>query len=93
MHGYRVARALGVPGFVAPWARARPQPSAFCAPLSFDFVRSLYGHLDDLGWSEVNAALGEMEKEGRNLLRASGITDETWQGVSARCATWARDMR
>src|SRR5215218_2936059 len=27
----RVARALGVPGFIAPWARARPQPSAFCA--------------------------------------------------------------
>jgi N-methylhydantoinase A len=47
-----------------------------CTPLSFDFVRSLYGRLDDLGWSEVNAALGEMEKEGRDLLRASGITDE-----------------
>ena len=67
MHGYRVARALGVPGFIAPWVYSplgAGATSAFgflCTPLSFDFVRNLYGRLDDLGWSEVNAALGEME--------------------------------
>ena len=93
------ARLQGGSGPGCPWlysplgAGATSAFGFLCTPLSFDFVRSLYGRLDDLGWSEVNAALGEMEKEGRNLLRASGITDETWQGVSARCATWARDMR
>jgi N-methylhydantoinase A len=44
--------------------------------LAFDFKRSLYGRLDGLDWSEVNAALEEMEEEGRDLLRASGVADE-----------------
>jgi N-methylhydantoinase A len=46
-----------------------------CAPLSFDLARSLYGRLDELDWSGVNRALEEMEEEGRNLLRASGVAD------------------
>jgi N-methylhydantoinase A len=77
VHAYRVARALGVPGFVAPLGAGATSAFGFlCAPLAFDFKRSLYGRLDDLAWSEVNRALGEMEEEGRNLLRASGVEDE-----------------
>jgi N-methylhydantoinase A len=44
-----------------------------CAPLSFDLARSLYGRLDELDWTEANGALEEMEAEGRDLLRASGV--------------------
>jgi N-methylhydantoinase A len=77
VHGYRVARALGVPGFIAPLGAGATSAFGFlCAPLSFDFVRSLYGRLDGLVWSEVNGALEEMEEEGRDLLRASGVADE-----------------
>ncbi len=76
VHAYRVAHALGVPGFIAPLGAGATSAFGFlCAPLSFDFVRSLYGRLDELGWSEANAALGEMEEEGRDLLRASGVVD------------------
>ena len=76
VHGYRVARALGVPSFIAPLGAGATSAFGFlCAPLSFDFVRSLYGRLDDLGWSDVNAALAEMEQEGRDLLHASGVAD------------------
>ena len=76
VHAYRVAHALGVPGFIAPLGAGATSAFGFlCAPLSFDFVRSLYGRLDELGWSEANAGLGEMEEEGRDLLRASGVAD------------------
>jgi N-methylhydantoinase A len=76
VHGYRVARALGVPGFIAPLGAGATSAFGFlCAPLAFDFKRSLYGRLDELDWSEVNRALEEMEGEGRDLLRASDVGD------------------
>ncbi|HEX6709395.1 MAG TPA: hydantoinase/oxoprolinase family protein [Rubrobacter sp.] len=76
VHGYRVARALGVPGFIAPLGAGATSAFGFlCAPLSFDFVRSLYGRLHELDWSGANEALEEMEAEGRDLLRASGVSD------------------
>jgi N-methylhydantoinase A len=76
VHAYRVARALGVPGFIAPLGAGAASAFGFlCAPLAFDFKRSLYGRLDELDWSEVNRALEEMEGEGRDLLRASDVGD------------------
>lgn len=76
VHAHRVARALGVPGFVAPIGAGTASAFGFlCAPLSFDLARSLYGRLDRLDWDAVGAALEEMEEEGRELLRASGVAD------------------
>jgi N-methylhydantoinase A len=76
VHGYRVARALGVPGVIAPLGAGATSAFGFlCAPLSFDFVRSLYGRLHELDWLGANEALEEMEAEGRDLLRASGVAD------------------
>jgi N-methylhydantoinase A len=76
VHAYRVARTLGVPGFVAPLGAGVTSAFGFlCAPLSFDLARSLHGRLDELDWSGVNGALVEMEEEGRDLLRASGVAD------------------
>ena len=77
VHAHRVAHALGVPGFVAPLGAGTASAFGFlCAPLSFDLARSLYGRLDELDWDAANAALAEMEEEGRELLRASGVADE-----------------
>ncbi len=77
VHAHRVARALGVPGFVAPLCAGTASAFGFlCAPLSFDLARSLYGRLDGLDWDAANAALEEMEDEGRELLRASGVAEE-----------------
>jgi N-methylhydantoinase A len=76
VHAYWVAHALGVPGFIAPLgAGATSAFGLLCAPLSFDLVRSLYGRLGELDWAEVNGALEDMEAEGRDLLRASGVAD------------------
>jgi N-methylhydantoinase A len=76
VHAYRVARSLGVPGFIAPLGAGATSAFGFlCAPLSFDFVRSLYGRLDELDWPAANGALGEMEEQGRDLLRASGVAE------------------
>jgi N-methylhydantoinase A len=77
VHAHRVARALGVPGFVVPLGAGTASAFGFlCAPLSFDLARSLYGRLDRLDWGAANAALGEMEQEGRELLQASGVAEE-----------------
>jgi N-methylhydantoinase A len=77
VHAHRVARALGVPGFVAPLGAGTASAFGFlCAPLSFDLARSLYGRLDELDWDAANAALAEMEEEGRELLRASRVAVE-----------------
>jgi len=76
VHAYRVARALVVPGFIAPLGAGATSAFGFlCAPLSFDLVRSLYGRLDELDWAAANRALEDMEAEGRDLLRASGVAD------------------
>jgi N-methylhydantoinase A len=83
VHAYRVARTLGVPGFIAPLGAGATSAFGFlCAPLSFDLVRSLYGRLDELDWSEVNGALEGLEAEGRDLLRASGVGDAD---IRVRC--------
>ena len=80
VHAHRVARALGVPGFVAPLGAGTASAFGFlCAPLSFDLARSLYGRLDHLDWDAANAALEEMEGEGRELLQASGVDKEEVQ--------------
>ena len=77
VHAHRVARAIGVPGFVAPMGAGTASAFGFlCAPLSFDLARSLYGRLDGLDWDAANAALEEMEDEGRELLQASGVAKE-----------------
>lgn len=76
VHAYRVARALGVPGFIAPLGAGTASAFGFlCAPLAFDLTRSLYGRLDELDWAEANGVLEDMEEEGRALLRASGVAD------------------
>ena len=76
VHAYRVARTLGVPGFISPLGAGATSAFGFlCAPLSFDLVRSLYGRLDELDWADANGALESLEAEGRDLLRASGVAD------------------
>jgi N-methylhydantoinase A len=74
VHAYRVARALGVPGLIAPLGAGAASAFGFlCAPLAFDFARSLYGRLESLDWMGANRALEEMAEEGRKLLSESGV--------------------
>ena len=65
-----------------------------CAPLAFDFKRSLYGRLDDLDWSEVNRALEVMEMEEEICCAPLGSrTKRSRCDGSARCDTSARGTK
>ena len=45
------------------------------APLAFDFVRTAPQRLDAADWVRINGLFGEMEAEGRGILRAAGVAD------------------
>jgi len=70
VHAYRIARILRCPRVVYPLAAGVMSAVGFlCAPLAFDFVRSLPGRLEAMDWDAVNAVLAEMERQGIEVLR------------------------
>jgi N-methylhydantoinase A len=73
VHAFRIARALGSPAIIVPFGAGVMSAVGFLtAPLTFDFVRSWPGRIDQLTWQKVNALLGAMEAEGQALLAQSG---------------------
>src|SRR5919198_2422484 len=75
VHGYRVAEILRLPRLIAPFgAGVGSTFGLLVAPLSFDFVRSAYSRLDDVDWDVANGLLDEMAEEGREVLKASGLS-------------------
>ena len=74
VHGAGVARVLGAPRVVAPPAAGVMSAVGFLtAPLAFDFVRSARANVRDLTWARVDTLFAEMEHEGGQLLKASGV--------------------
>jgi N-methylhydantoinase A len=72
VHAYRVAEILRSPAIVCPLGAGVTSTVGFlAAPLAFDFVRSHYGLLSAMDWGAVNRLFGEMEAEGRPLLRGA----------------------
>jgi N-methylhydantoinase A len=77
VHGYRIARALGSPEFIAPLGAGVMSTIGFlAAPTAFDFSRSWRTALTDIDWNRANTLLGEMEAEGRALLETSGVQSD-----------------
>lgn len=77
VHAFNVARILRSPRMVVPMGAGVTSTVGFlAAPLSFDFVRTYYGRLDNLDWDHVNGLFGEMEAEGRSILEAAGVPDD-----------------
>ena len=69
VHAHGVARILRSPRVIYPLGAGVTSTVGFLvAPLTFDFVRTLPGGLDDLDWSPVMAAIDEMEAQGRAIL-------------------------
>lgn len=78
VHGFRIARALGSPALIVPFAAGVMSAVGFLtAPLSFDFVRSWPGHIELVDWQKANVLLAEMEMEGQSLLERSGIPTDS----------------
>jgi N-methylhydantoinase A len=73
-HGFRIAKALGSPACIVPFAAGVMSALGFLtAPLAFDFVRSWPGRIEHLDWRKANALLGEMEAQGQALLEQAGV--------------------
>ena len=73
-HVARVARILGVREVVIPPASGAASALGFLvAPISFEFVNSLPGVLDELDLDAVNALLADLETNGRGLLLEAGV--------------------
>src|SRR5262245_20045376 len=73
-HAARVARILGVREVVIPPASGAASALGFLvAPISFEFVNSLPGVLDELDLDAVNTLLAELESGARALLLEAGV--------------------
>ena len=77
VHAFGVARILHAPGLIIPTGAGVASTIGFLvAPLAFDFVRSAISRLDRVDWVDVNRMFGEMEQEGRDLLRRADVADD-----------------
>jgi N-methylhydantoinase A len=74
VHAYRVAQNLGMHQVIAPLgAGIGSTIGLLAAPLGFDFVRTAVAALTELDWRIVAGLLSDMERDGRDLLRRSGL--------------------
>jgi N-methylhydantoinase A len=73
-HGFGVATILHSPRLIVPFGAGVTATIGFLtAPLAFDFVRTLYGQLDQIEWQRVNALLADMAGQGDAILARSGV--------------------
>jgi N-methylhydantoinase A len=76
VHAWQVGRILKVPRVLVPFgAGAMSAYGLLAAPLAFDFVRTAPQRLDSADWAQVNRLFGEMEAEGRRILRGAQVPD------------------
>ncbi len=75
MHAARIARILGTPhAVIPPGAGVTAAYGFLVSPLAFHFARSFPGLLDGLDWPAVASIIADMEREGRGLLAAAGLS-------------------
>ncbi|QQK75740.1 hydantoinase/oxoprolinase family protein [Salicibibacter cibarius] len=80
VHVCNVARILDVSEIISPVGAGVCSAFGFLSsPLSFDFVRSYYGRLDQLDLREVTQLLRDMENEGEAIIKQSGVKDADMQ--------------
>ncbi len=74
VHAWQVGRILKVPRVLVPFgAGAMSAYGLLAAPLAFDFVRTATQRLDAADWGQINGLFGEMEEEGRAVLRRAEV--------------------
>lgn len=76
VHAYRIALSLASPLLLVPLGAGVMSTVGFLsAPLAFDFVRSWAVELAEIDWQKANQLLAEMESQGEQILRDSGVPD------------------
>ena len=74
VHAYQVAKELGMARIVFPLRAGVMSAFGFLvAPAAFELIRADVGALDALQVARVNRVLGEMENEGRDLVKSAGV--------------------
>jgi N-methylhydantoinase A len=77
VHAWQVGRILKVPRVLVPFgAGAMSAYGLLAAPLAFDFVRTAPQRLDAADWAQISGLYGEMEAEGRRILRGAEVPDD-----------------
>ena len=77
LHASAIARELGIRRVLIPYA-----PGYFSAygmlfsDLRYDYVRSVFRHLEDLSFDEIEALYAAMEEEGRGAVETSAVRPE-----------------
>jgi N-methylhydantoinase A len=77
LHASAIAREIGIRKVLIPFA-----PGYFSAygmlfsDLRYDYVRSVFRHLNDVSFDEIEALYKSMEDEGRAALAQSGVTPD-----------------
>lgn len=75
VHAYGVGLILGVKEFVVSvGAGVGSAIGLLCAALSFDFVNSWVGQVDQMNWLDVEKLFSEMESEGLRILKLAAIS-------------------
>ncbi|MGH7399158.1 MAG: hydantoinase/oxoprolinase family protein, partial [Candidatus Rokuibacteriota bacterium] len=65
-----------VPRVLVPFgAGALSAYGLLAAPLAFDFVRTAPHRMATADWAQINRLFGEMESEGRRIVRGAGVAD------------------
>jgi 5-oxoprolinase (ATP-hydrolysing) len=86
-HAARVARILGAPQVIVPRVSGVASALGFLtAPISFETTRSRPEALAATDWNEVGELLGQLEREGLDLLAAAGVPEseatlERWAAI------------
>ena len=74
VHAWQIGRILKVPRVLVPFgAGAMSAYGLLAAPLAFDFVCTAPQRLDAADWAQINGLFGEMEVEGRRILRDAEV--------------------
>ena len=78
VHACGVAQGLGISRIIIPPLAGVASAFGFLtAPIAFDFTRSYVARLDKLDLVALNGILNELEREGRRIVEAAGITRES----------------
>ena len=76
VHAWHVGRILKVPRVLVPFgAGAMSAYGLLAAPLAFDFVRTASQRLDAADWAQITRLYGEMEAEGRAILKGANVPE------------------
>ena len=77
VHACGVANALGIERIIVPPLAGVGSAFGFLtAPIAFDFTRSYVSRLDELDLDDLNAALRQLEGDGREIVAAAGVPHE-----------------